>query len=271
MSAPALPRIPTDPRQIAWEHLRALPFFRALVRAHEAALYAELGPLPTPVLDIGTGDGHFAFSVWGQLDVGLDLDFQILKKASQLPAHRLVVQADGTGIPFVDGCFSTVVANSALEHVGDLEGVLRELSRVLRPGGRLLLSVPTPFLTENLGLFRLLNVLGARGWAKAYGRLFARIQRHNHQYEPEEWEKHFRDGGFVTESTRSYFSPESLRFFDLGHGYGLPNLLWHTLTGCWVPPLPRFVFKFEERFIAARLQEPPALKGGCVLFVLRRP
>jgi len=57
-----------------WPQLQALPAFRALIRAMEARLFAELGPLPRPMLDIGSGNGHFAQSIWEQLDVGIDPD-----------------------------------------------------------------------------------------------------------------------------------------------------------------------------------------------------
>lgn len=47
-------------RDIFWLHRRELPAFRALIRAIEHRLLADLGPLPEPLLDIGCGDGHFA-------------------------------------------------------------------------------------------------------------------------------------------------------------------------------------------------------------------
>ena len=52
-----------------WPQLQALPAFRAV----EARLFAELGPLPCPMLDIGSGDGHFAQSIWEQKRLRLRL------------------------------------------------------------------------------------------------------------------------------------------------------------------------------------------------------
>ena len=53
-------------------HLRDLPYFRALVRAVEATYYQDLD-LPTPVYDVGCGDGHFASLTFDRkIDVGLD-------------------------------------------------------------------------------------------------------------------------------------------------------------------------------------------------------
>jgi SAM-dependent methyltransferase len=51
----------------------------------------------------------------------------------------------GEPIPCGDGSFDTVISMNTLEHIFDVQFVLNELSRVLRPGGKLLLSVPFLF------------------------------------------------------------------------------------------------------------------------------
>jgi SAM-dependent methyltransferase len=44
--------------------------------------------------------------------------------------------------PFEDGEFDTILCNAVLEHVPDVHGVMRELSRVLKPGGHFIVAVP---------------------------------------------------------------------------------------------------------------------------------
>ena len=51
-------------------------------------------------------------------------------------------QVDMQAIPFPDGSFDTVICHNVLEHVADDHKALTELARVLRPGGRALISVP---------------------------------------------------------------------------------------------------------------------------------
>jgi hypothetical protein len=60
---------------LLWAHLKALPYFRAMLRAVEASFYQHTH-FPSPVLDVGSGDGHFtevAFNL--RIDIGVDPDF----------------------------------------------------------------------------------------------------------------------------------------------------------------------------------------------------
>ena len=52
------------------------------------------------------------------------------------------VQADAACIPFQDNCFDTIICSELLEHVPDPQAVLREVHRVMRPAGHLLVCVP---------------------------------------------------------------------------------------------------------------------------------
>ena len=56
-----------------------------------------------------------------------------------------VVNGDGLALPFGDACFDRVIAAEVLEHVPDDRSAMAELARVLRPGGRLAVTVPRWF------------------------------------------------------------------------------------------------------------------------------
>ncbi len=58
------------------------------------------------------------------------------------PNKRPHAQADVASLPFADSCFDIVICAEVLEHVPDPRAVLRELHRVLKPGGTLLACVP---------------------------------------------------------------------------------------------------------------------------------
>jgi SAM-dependent methyltransferase len=97
------------------------------------------------VLDCGCGMGFYllALSRLRRLDlVGIDTDPIRLEQARRAaPAARLE-RADVARLPFDDRCFDRVLMTEVLEHVDDDLGALREVRRVLRPGGILAVSVP---------------------------------------------------------------------------------------------------------------------------------
>ncbi len=100
-------------------------------------------------LDVGCGVGRLLLRLQGRgCDViGIDiLRRDLLTARSHLAAEPLVslLAGDGGRIPFVDASFDFVTCTETLEHAADDALMLRELARVLRPGGRLVLSVPAP-------------------------------------------------------------------------------------------------------------------------------
>lgn len=109
-----------------------------LIRAAESELLSAL-PMERPILDLCCGDGFFCSLLFPDgVEVGCDFSLPTLRLASRLGQYHLIVCSDITkGLPFKDQCFQTVVSNSSLEHVKDIENTLREISRVIKQGGRL--------------------------------------------------------------------------------------------------------------------------------------
>ena len=127
-------------------------------------------PLVSPVLDVACGDGIFAWATYGRrLDVGIDIDASGLGEARRLGVYRHLAVADARALPFRSGGFRTVTSVCAVEHMDGLPGVLRELSRVLAPGGRLLVTVPSDQFADLLLASRIWCALGFPGRARAYG------------------------------------------------------------------------------------------------------
>lgn len=100
----------------------------------------DLVKLEGRVLDAGCGNGFFFEVARPQLPgaaelVGLDLSNEMLAKARR--HHGRLVRGDAARLPFADGVFDTVLARSLLHHLPDPELGAREMARVLRPGGEL--------------------------------------------------------------------------------------------------------------------------------------
>ncbi|MGA8113790.1 MAG: class I SAM-dependent methyltransferase [Actinocatenispora sp.] len=100
------------------------------------ALRELLGPGEGTCLEVGCGTGVHAATVrqLGWHPVGVDLSAGMLRHArGRLPTAR----ADATRLPLRDGCLSAVVSVMVHTDMPDYPVVLREISRVLRPGGTL--------------------------------------------------------------------------------------------------------------------------------------
>jgi SAM-dependent methyltransferase len=132
LKTPALKR---GHRPHGWAH-RLCDEYRA--RALTDAFRALHGSL----LDYGCGDKPYEallssarITSW----LGVDVEKRTSGERFANKADRFL---DGTRIPYPDASFDIVLATQVLEHVVDLEGTLREMARVTRPGGTLVATCP---------------------------------------------------------------------------------------------------------------------------------
>lgn len=98
------------------------------------------------VLDVGSGAGHSTlhFARAGADVIGLDLTPEMVETGRRLAAEQGLANArfergDAEALPFPDDAFDLVTCRLCAHHFADVPAALREMRRVLRPGGRLLL------------------------------------------------------------------------------------------------------------------------------------
>jgi len=100
------------------------------------------------VLDACCGTGDLAIAArnaGASYVVGVDFSERMLERARRKAPDLEWVQSDVLELPFEDGSFDAAVVGFGVRNVEDLEGAIRELRRVLRPGGRLgILEITTP-------------------------------------------------------------------------------------------------------------------------------
>ena len=260
-----------EPKDFLFLHLRDLPYFRALLRAVESRFYQDR-QLPSPIYDVGCGDGHFAYVTFGRpIDVGLDPWHGPIHEAKDRKAYRGLVEADAARAPFPDAHFASAFSNSVLEHISQVEQVLAETARVLKPGAPFLFCVPNENFTRNLSVARALDRLGLRKLAAAYRKAFNRISRHAHCDAPDVWVERLSAAGFQVEQSWNYFSASALSALEWGHFLGLPSALAKVLFGRWILSGSRLNLWPIMALLRPYYNEPvPDKFGAYSFYVVRR-
>ncbi|MCY4106048.1 MAG: methyltransferase domain-containing protein [Chloroflexi bacterium] len=200
--------------------------FRKRVRT----IFEWLPPAPqTRILEAGCGRGFYLrmYRHWSACPlVGVELDREILQKARQnvrslagVSLHR----ADITRLPFASGSFDGVILSEVLEHIADDAAALRELWRVLKPGGRAAITVPNadyPFFWDPIN--KTLEALFGRPIRS--GPLAGIWAKHVRLYERAELRTHVEEAGFAVRAVRA-FTHHSFPFqHNLVYGLGKPLL-----------------------------------------------
>ena len=180
---------------------------QALWRAFELAKVRELRDtvgFDGPVLEIGCSDGIFSSLVFDSVDDGIDINPRAIERArvSKHVYERLHVM-DAREMSFPEGTYGTVFANCVIEHIPDLEQVLRDSFRVLKPGGKFVATVPLREMNDYLVV--------RQDW---YARMRQRQLSHVNLLTTAEWHALFKRVGFDRVETSPYLVGSQCTVWD---------------------------------------------------------
>jgi SAM-dependent methyltransferase len=147
-----------------------------------------LGDVDGPVLDVGCGVGHLgrvAVAQGAPVDlVGIDLMVQLLRDATT--GYGALVEGDIHKMPWHDGSFGALVLSNTLHHVADRTSALKELLRVLAPGGVMIAYDPR-------------RVAPLEAFKKLVRRNHDAFTEYHYAFEPREYRTMFEDAGLSVE------------------------------------------------------------------------
>jgi 2-polyprenyl-3-methyl-5-hydroxy-6-metoxy-1,4-benzoquinol methylase len=206
------------------KYLRERPVFLALIRAKEAWLYQKFLPFNKPVVDLGCGDGFFTRVALGGAEIGIDLPDSRINEVPRGIYKRLITY-NGRKIPLPAKTAGTVITNSVLEHVEDLNQVLREIFRILKPGGMVIAPVMAAPWEDYL--------FGAKIFADKYKKWMRKKQQHVNLLTRDEWRRKFEKAGFKLTAEIGHLNPVMCTWMDVLHYVSLPYLISYKLTSKW--------------------------------------
>ncbi|MCX7948394.1 MAG: class I SAM-dependent methyltransferase [candidate division WOR-3 bacterium] len=212
-----------------------------LVRSIEAKHFPK-SYIKEPILDLCCGDGFFGSMVLkGHANtVGCDIDGLALKRAISRSFYKEVLNSDArylTELP--SDFFSTVISNCALEHIDGIDKAISSIYRVLKKGGTLIFSVPTPLLNEVF--------LELKNDEELQNRFNLR-QRHINIINFVEWEKILLNSGFTV--LEKFYVFDKQKYKKVVYWDALPEIspfkfkLWSLLTKV----TPKSIIKKYIRF-----------------------
>lgn len=197
------------------EYLRVAPFSHALWRASEAEAISNI-KIERPILDIGCGFGEFGGIFFDStVDIGLDKserDFDIAKKRG---IYEKVILADATKLPIEDDSINTCISISTLEHIKNPNKVIEEAYRVLKPKGKLIITVPTLEINNNLIGCKIFKKIGLNFLSNTYIKIYHKVFKHETIVPKDKWIDWISKAGFNDISVKNTLSKEHVAIFEM--------------------------------------------------------
>ncbi len=190
---------------------RIYPFSHCIWRIGEAVRQLSYLPFKSPCLDLGCGDGTYMRVLLDRVDkpdelIGIDPQAIEIERARAKNIYDKLIIGCSNSIPLSDSSVNMVFSNSVVEHIQDKAGTIKEVARLLKPGGRYVFSAPSE------------NFVPGLKWKKWFGNFWPNLInwkfKHYWLQSPAEWKKDLADGGLELVSWKYSLTPENLAAWE---------------------------------------------------------
>jgi SAM-dependent methyltransferase len=171
--------------------------------------------LSDPVLDLGCAEGNIAEALFkDKLLIGLDNCWELLSLNKKTDVYKALILADGCRMPYKGNVFGSVFSNCVIEHIPDVDGLLNEVSRVLKKGGVFLFTVPSHTFGDWLFFSSLFNALGLKKLGDWYKVKRNRMLNHFHCLDISHWESLLNENQMDLIRYRYYLDKKTTGIWD---------------------------------------------------------
>lgn len=204
-----------------WVRWARAPGHDSYWKFHREPFLASLPPPGRLTLDVGCGEGRVTRDLRerGYRVVGVDLSPSMIRAAREADPEGEYVEANAAELPFEDGVADLVITFMSLMDMDDMPGAVREMGRVLEPGGRLVAAVvhpinsagkfaskddDAPFVIESyLDRRRYRDVLERDGYEMTFESIHFTL---------EDYSRALEAAGFLVEQVRELYDDENPRW-----------------------------------------------------------
>jgi ubiquinone/menaquinone biosynthesis C-methylase UbiE len=177
------------------------------------------------ILDLGCGDGRVTGTIFshrgssgnGGRDctlVGIDPDVEDSVIARRSGLYQKVHTSSAAAIPEENDSFDFCFANSVIEHIPDIDQVLAEVCRVLKPNGKFVFTVPSTDFERLMKTSRLWAKKLSGGNLEEYSRMIDARLAHYHYFDRNKAEAMLKNVGLEIVQEKYYFPESAVRIWE---------------------------------------------------------
>jgi ubiquinone/menaquinone biosynthesis C-methylase UbiE len=192
-------------------------------RFHREAFLASLPAPGRLTLDVGCGEGRVTrdLRAAGHRAIGVDQSQSMIAAAREADPDGEYVAADAAAMPFEDGAADLAIAFMSLMDMDDMDGAVREIGRVLEPGGRFVVAVVHPInsagqLAPREGVddapFVIESYLDRRPYTDHLERNGLPMTFHSIHFTLEDYSRALEEAGFLLEHVEELYDDENPRW-----------------------------------------------------------